>query len=932
MKLRVKGTMADTSIDERLSFAVITDPAGNLDFLRRAILEIPSREIERTKKSKKQKVEGLEAIFVIGRLVDPLFTPKEAEGVALARRYLQDELDHNREGYRQLNITDIPGLAHHLKHNAPYKRHYEQDTLIPTIERLVGLKKDSSWLNFGEAKDRIVEQYRQMNEIAEKSQIPVYFAADTIFLEQVIPEERWLHWKSLLLGASRQQLIKAVGMTGIDFAVPEYVIEPTMRGKSRFSLTGFEPFQGKVTMTYGMPDELLRQLKESKQKIVIAGKQGLFDKEANPAEHYPGNLLFLERPLSMSFYSFGNEAGVRMVYFLHNNKLMVFPESQINLREMSASAGRPPKQSDAEAAAQMSDMAADMLRVLPILEKQNPELAQKIRKAGFDRPQQLAHIIDFLNNQYETVTREKHDFMMQFVTFLDEIIRHAKLFEWYQTNKKGIYERHGIIPGAPASHAVEMEVFELGIHTAKDALGRREKGTEQAFNRCLASIEEIVDCLNLRDWYNDQKKHLSQKNGAPDESPAAPERVMELYPLAITAIKEELDRRNKECDQLAADAKLKKELETKLAESTQTIAERDTRLSELLETYATLEAQRNQLLTDKESLQKQVEGFNAAPDDALQARLAEITKKLQDRDETIKLQTARLDELGDANENLTERLGRQVEDNNSLQKEKAELDAKLNDYTALKDQLASLENLAKQLKAERPNITAEDVKGIFDAYAAGAKGDVDKVRKDLEELQKVLRNYERQLHTGKTTDEDIQKAVREMREELDRRRSETIAKIIEQTNAHKQKYKEDIREQYEAAKAEFERKLAEKDKKITEYEEAIKICRREIAEQAYALVEQGKYEDGIKEYTRAIDITPENDPLFPKMLVNRGRAHFKIDHYLSACVDFERARAISPTYKNISQLVTTAKECMEKRNKEVSGGQPDGKEAKTITP
>ncbi len=318
--------MADTSIDERLSFAVITDPAGNIDFLRKAILELPHREVERTKKSKKQKVEGLEAIFVIGRLVDPLFRPEEARAVGNARDWLQEELEHGKDVvYSLLNITDVPSLAHYLKHHAKFPRRYEQTTLIPTIERLIGLKKGCAWVSFGEVKDRIVEQYRQMEEIAKESKIPVYFAADTFFLEQVIPEKRWLHWKSLLLGAPQQQLIKTVGMTGIDFAVPEYVVDAAMRGDTRFSLAGFEPFQGKITITYGMPIELLKQLKESKQKIVIVGKPDLFDKKANPAEHYPGNLLFLERPLSMSFYSFGNDAGMRVMYFLHNNKLMFYP-------------------------------------------------------------------------------------------------------------------------------------------------------------------------------------------------------------------------------------------------------------------------------------------------------------------------------------------------------------------------------------------------------------------------------------------------------------------------------------------------------------------------------------------------------------------------------------------------------------------------------
>ncbi len=384
---------------------------------------------------------------------------------------------------------------------------------------------------------------------------------------------------------------------------------------------------------------------------------------------------------------------------------------------MSATAGKLPRQSDAEAAVQLTDMAADMMRVLPILERQNPELAQKIRKAGFDRPQQLAHIIDFYANQ----VKEKEDIVMRFATFVDEIIMHARLFDWCQGKKREIYASHGIAPDRPAPHPVEMKVYDFLIETAKEALGRREQETERAFNRCLASIEEIVDCLGLRGWYNEQKENLLQKNGVAD-SPAGPERVMELYPLAITKIKEELGRRNEERGQLAADAKQKKELEARLAESTQTVSERDKRLNELLETCATLEAQRNQLLKDNESLQKQLEELKSVRADydeltrkvadaetalndyvALKARIAELEKTVADRDDTIKSQTQRLDELGGKYKKLEEISGKQVKENEALQKENAGLQAALRDYNKLKkdyDELVKEHDALKKAYAE----------------------------------------------------------------------------------------------------------------------------------------------------------------------------------------------------------------------------------------
>ncbi len=910
--------MEHTSIDECLSFAVITDPAGNMDFLRKAILDLPYREIERTKKSKKQKVENLEAIFVIGRLVDPLFRPEEARAVENAREYLQDEIDHNRDSYRRINITDVPGLAHHLRHNAPFRRWHEQEKLIPAIEKFIGLKKDNAWLNFGVVKDRIVEQYRQMEEIAEASQIPVYFAADTIFLEQVIPEERWLHWKSMLLGIPQQQLIKAVGMTGIDFAVPEYLVDPTMRGNTRFSLAGFEPLQGKITITYGMSSELLKQLRESKKKIVIAGKQGLFDKEANPAEHYPSNLLFLERPLSMSFYSFGNEVGTRVVYFLQNNRLMYFPESQINLKEMSASAGQLPLQSDAEAALQLADLAADMMRVLPILEKQNPELAQKIRKAGFDRPQQLAHILDFYANQ----VREKEDVVMRFASFVDEIIRHAKLSDWCQDKKREIYDRHGVPPDRPASHAVEMAVYDFLISTAKDALERRERATEQASERSLASIEELVGVLGLKEWYDEQKGLLSQKNGAAGCAP-----VMELYSLAITKIKEELNSRNKTLAELASVKKQNEQYTSRIEELDTIVRQRDKRLDEFIEENTKLEVTLTELTKNIKELTQQADELKAR----YEKQISEINAQVADRDRTIKLQTTRLDELGDTNDELNARVTCQEEAIAGLKRDKAELEKNLRDYATLKAQLAELEKLARQLKAEHPNIIAEDVKGIFDAYKTGAENALSDTKRALEQLQNTLREYERQLHTRIPPDKALEEGIRAAREELQKRYEKVNAQII----AEAQKFREDVIEKYEKAKTNFESQLAEKDKKIAGLEAALKEAAskpaapaessREIAKKAYLLVEQGKYAEGIDEYTSAIQTVI---PLFARMLVNRGRAHFQKGNYQSALADFMMAREISPNYININQLITTAREYQSRF--EASKGQEHGKE-KTVT-
>ncbi|MEM4242751.1 MAG: hypothetical protein QXM31_02525, partial [Candidatus Woesearchaeota archaeon] len=543
--------MTETGIEERLSFAVITDPAGNKDFLNKAILELPNSELDESRKSRSPvRVSSLEAIFVIGRLVDPQLTPEEKKLLDTARYVFQRELEHNKQEYSQMGITDIPRLVHHLKHHSKHPRWLEQQDLIPAFERLIGLKKEGgTWVNYGEARDRIVEQYREMQRIAQQSKIPVYFAADTLFFESVMPEQYWLHWNNMLLGTpkEKQRLCKVVGMIGIEQVIPEYAVDPAMRGKNRILISEFDPFQGAITITYGMPEEMHNQLKCIKNKIVIAGNRALFEETKTPgdvlrpdkpAEYYPGNLVFPQRPCGVSFYTFGSERGVQVLYFIHNNRLWRHAPSEINIKEMSVAAGKRPRPSHAEAAGQLLDIAAQIRRSLVLIEKTDPELARKIREAGHDNPRGLALYIKSLDHQVEVLERDKRNLSLQFVPFIEELVHAQNLQNWYADEKKKIYAENRVAEGTVASQDVDIKLYVSAINAVKECIERRLAEAVKAQQRGISSIKDLVQYTRAEVPLAAQSEDGSSKIGE------------EFYALAIDAVKKEFDKNKQIIDGL----------------------------------------------------------------------------------------------------------------------------------------------------------------------------------------------------------------------------------------------------------------------------------------------------------------------------------------------------------------------------------------------
>ncbi|KAL5713780.1 hypothetical protein ACHQM5_015827 [Ranunculus cassubicifolius] len=88
---------------------------------------------------------------------------------------------------------------------------------------------------------------------------------------------------------------------------------------------------------------------------------------------------------------------------------------------------------------------------------------------------------------------------------------------------------------------------------------------------------------------------------------------------------------------------------------------------------------------------------------------------------------------------------------------------------------------------------------------------------------------------------------------------------------------------------------------------------------AVCFSKQGKYEEAIKESTKALELNPKN----LKALVRRGEAHEKLKHFDDSIADFKKILELDPSNgearKNIRRLEPLAAEKQEKMKEEMIG-------------
>jgi len=508
--------MGEETLAERLNIAVITDPRGDLDFLKKAILKLPYDEFKASEKSESPvKTKNLDAIFVIGSLAQSVFGKEDTELLTTARSTFGDALERDKASYNSIGIEDLAGLVHHLSHNAKFPRAFEQETLIPTFKRLIGFKKGKQWFGWGEAREQMLKQYAEIKAIAEKSKIPVYLAADSLFFHQLIkkkdveecliPEKFWLHWTKLTLGQpqEKQRLIKAVGTTGIDSLVPEYNVHPNVRGTSTIALNDFEPFQADVVITYGLDKQLHEQLKTVQRKIVIAGKLGLFEETTppmmpgdvridKPETRYPGNLFFIEDEGVVSFYSLRKDDGVRVRYKYEDARFKRAVEAPIDLKEMHAAAGVVKRRrSHADAGAEMIDMASLLERVPQLVEKENPELAKKMREIGADKATRIAGYICFLESQRQGAELRARDLTVHLDALKGTFIEPFGLTDWFKKERDRAYQDLGATTDGLLAHQADMVLTGRVVERIKQEFSR----TTHELNAFYSHQADLLNAL-----------------------------------------------------------------------------------------------------------------------------------------------------------------------------------------------------------------------------------------------------------------------------------------------------------------------------------------------------------------------------------------------------------------------------------------------------
>ncbi|KAL5708185.1 hypothetical protein ACHQM5_019006 [Ranunculus cassubicifolius] len=121
--------------------------------------------------------------------------------------------------------------------------------------------------------------------------------------------------------------------------------------------------------------------------------------------------------------------------------------------------------------------------------------------------------------------------------------------------------------------------------------------------------------------------------------------------------------------------------------------------------------------------------------------------------------------------------------------------------------------------------------------------------------------------------------------------------------------------QYEDALSKYEHALSLVSE-MQSFEEIRSVCH---ANRAICYMKMEKYEDTIKECTKALELNPK----YMKALVRRGEAHEKLEHYEEAIADMKKIIELDPSNKQanktIHRLEPLAAEKREKMKEEMIG-------------
>jgi hypothetical protein len=471
--------------DDGLSIAVIANPGwfipsgGDFSYIEKALWKVPSQEFS-TRKGHKLPISTLDAVLVIGNLVGSALTPEEESALQAARKKLDEELQRDRAGYHAQRITDLAGLVEELTHS-PRAGNFADE--IAVFKKLVGAKRGSDWLRFGEAKDRAVQRYEQL-VIAAKAferkyvQIPVYFAADTFLFEQIVPEPYWLHWRDL---SFKTKLIKAFGNSNVKGIIPEYAINPIQRGKTAIDLDAFTAQLGHVTVANRLPAKLHEELLAAKGHTVVIGQRTTMDAP------YPGNLVIRQEPGYVDILTFAEPAGVRAQYRwdILGKKFARVNEATIQNLKVTPVSGK-------EHARQAQLDQLRHIREMMDMETFMDQFAAQ-REQGYDTPEKLRKHIEDLEGGRDSVQK----YRMRFEPFIDDLMKASSMVDWYISEQKKLEAE--VASGAKTQLEADLARFDLVLAAVKQDVVRHKLESARAQEHNLAAIKELQEKAESRD-------------------------------------------------------------------------------------------------------------------------------------------------------------------------------------------------------------------------------------------------------------------------------------------------------------------------------------------------------------------------------------------------------------------------------------------------
>ncbi|MBI2933676.1 MAG: hypothetical protein HYY16_18690 [Planctomycetes bacterium] len=321
-----------------------------------------------------RKDVGAQAVFINGNFVGPVFTAEEQTEFEAARKELQKELDHRRDYYQPLNITDVAMLGQHMAMNPANYRRQTENSALRTLRTLVGLKdKDGRFVELGRAGMRARRFYSDAEKLFKKSHIPVYLMADTVFAEDSIDPSRWLHfaWFSFA-GYSIRGLATMDG--DLSKGIPEFMLG-VRRGGKAVALDEYPLASGDVIFAPSLNPLLHETLAAVPGKLVIVCGDGTVDLS------YTGTILSMQKPLTAYLYRSEGARFVRRTYRYNTGSWGEPTPDDIGAAKAAAGRDTVMRRREIDEQARLAGFGADLVRFVDLVRAENPALADEIEKS-----------------------------------------------------------------------------------------------------------------------------------------------------------------------------------------------------------------------------------------------------------------------------------------------------------------------------------------------------------------------------------------------------------------------------------------------------------------------------------------------------------------------------------------------------------------------